>query len=132
MNKCYLTIAGKKYEARLGIGFMERAIKEEKPEDSNIMNIPAIPLMAHSISYGFERRGEPSTLTKYDIHDWIDEVGLQDESVTKAKDSFMRAFLESMKTHMPDAEKDIDAALKSLEQKKKVSKSGKKNGKKTS
>ena len=132
MNKVNLTINGKKYEAHVGIGFMELAIKAEKPDDSNIMNISTFPLMYHAISYAFLRKEKECPITKYDTYDWVDEKGLQSAEVEKAKDDFMKVFLESMKTHMPDASKGIDEAINALDKKKKVSKSGKKNGKKTS
>lgn len=132
MNKIKLTIAGKKYDAYFGIGFMQKAIKEERPEESNIMNIPTYPLMAHAIAYGFERKGVDSPISKYDIFDWIDSVGINSDEVKSESKKFMKAFLESMKVHLPESEKEINKALKAFEEKKKVSKSGKKTGRKTS
>jgi len=68
-------------------------------------------------------------LTKFDIFDYFDEVGLSSAPVKQ----FQVEFFKSMRVHLPDdkSRKAIDKVVKALtpEQKKKVSKSGKKTGK---
>lgn len=124
-----LKINGVEYEPKFGIGFMERAIKEDKPEGEDIMQLPTQRLMYHALAYADERNGIEPRLTKYDIFDYLDEVGLSSPEVKH----FQREFFNSMRVHLPDAEskKAIDEVVKALtpEQKKKVSKSGSKTGK---
>jgi len=124
-----ITIKGKDYEPKFGIGFMERAIKEDQPDNQDIMQLPTQRLLYHSLAYADERNGIEPQLTKYDIFDYLDEVGLNSEDIKL----FQVDFFKSMRVHLPDDEskKAIDEVVKALtpEQKKKVSKSGKKTGK---
>lgn len=124
-----LTIKGKEYEPKFGIGFMERAIKEDQPENNDIMQLPTQRLMYHALAYADERNQIEPQLTKFDVFDYLDEIGLGSEEVK----SFQVAFFNSMRVHLPDEEskKAIDKIVKALtpEQKKKASKSGKKTGK---
>ena len=124
-----ITIKGKEYEPKFGIGFMERAIKEDQPDNQDIMHLPTQRLLYHSLAYADERNGIEPQLTKYDIFDYFDEVGLNSEDIKL----FQVDFFKSMRVHLPDDEskKAIDEVVKALtpEQKKKVSKSGKKTGK---
>ena len=124
-----ITIKGKEYEPKFGIGFMERAIKEDQPDNQDIMQLPTQRLLYHSLAYADERNGIEPQLTKYDIFDYLDEVGLNSEDIKL----FQVDFFKSMRVHLPDDEskKAIDEVVKALtpEQKKKVSKSGKKTGK---
>ena len=124
-----IIIKGKDYEPKFGIGFMERAIKEDQPEGQDIMQLPTQRLMYHSLAYADERNGIEPQLTKFDIFDYLDEVGLSSAPVKQ----FQVEFFKSMRVHLPDdkSRKAIDKVVKALtpEQKKKVSKSGKKTGK---
>ena len=124
-----IIIKGKGYVPKLGIGFMERAIKEDQPEGQDIMQLPTQRLMYHSLAYADERNGIEPQLTKFDIFDYLDEVGLSSAPVKQ----FQVEFFKSMRVHLPDdkSRKAIDEVVKALtpEQKKKVSKSGKKTGK---
>ena len=124
-----IKIKGVEYEPKFGIGFMERAIKEDQPEGQDIMQLPTQRLMYHALAYADERNGIEPRLTKYDIFDYLDEVGLGSEDVR----SFQIAFFNSMRVHLPDAQskKAIDEVVKALspQEKKKVLKIGKKTGK---
>ena len=126
-----LKIKGKEYTPKFGIGFMERAISIENPDDQDIMKLSTQKLMFHALAYADEREGLEPTLTQYDVYDYLDEVGLSDASVKQ----FQVEFFKSMRVHLPDEEskKAIDQVVKNLtpEDKKKVSKSGKKTGSKT-
>lgn len=126
-----LKIKGKEYTPKFGIGFMERAIEAEQPEGQDIMKISTQKLIFHSLAYADERQGLEVSLNQFDIYDYLDEVGLSDDSVKQ----FQVDFFNSMRVHLPDeaSKKAIDEVVKALTpaDKKKVSKSGKKTGSKT-
>lgn len=126
-----LKIKGEEYTPKFGIGFMERAIESEQPEGQDIMKLSTQKLIFHSLAYADERQGLEPRLTQFDIYDYLDEVGLSDDSVKQ----FQVEFFNSMRVHLPDeaSKKAIDEVVKALTpaEKKKVSKSGKKTGKKT-
>lgn len=124
-----LKIKGKEYEPKFGIGFMERAIQAEKPEGNDIMQLSTQKLIYHSLAYADERNGVAPQNTIFDIYDYLDEVGLNAPEVRL----FQVAFFNSMRVYLPDekSKKAVDEVVKALtpEDKKKVTKSGKKTGK---
>jgi hypothetical protein len=124
-----ITIKDKEYELKFGIGFMERAIKEDQPEGQDIMQLPTQRLLYHALAYADERNGIDPQLTKFDVFDYLDEVGLNSKDVKL----FQVEFFKSMRVNLPDNEskKAIDEVVKALtpEGKKKVLKIGKKTGK---
>ena len=126
-----LKIKVKEYTPKFGIGFMERAIEAEQPEGQDIMKISTQKLIFHSLAYADERQGLEVSLNQFEIYDYLDEVGLSDDSVKQ----FQVDFFNSMRVHLPDeaSKKAIDEVVKALTpaDKKKVSKSGKKTGSKT-
>lgn len=130
-----LTIKGKEYTPKFGIGFMQRAIEAEKPEKENILLVPLIKRIFHSLAYADERQGLEPTLSVFDIYDYVDEVGINHNSLIE----FDLEFVKSMRVHIADEETkkaldlEVDKAYKALTpaDKKKVSKSGKKTGSKT-
>ena len=126
-----LTIKGKEYTPKFGIGFMERAIEAEQPEGQDIMKLSTQKLIFHSLAYADERQGLEVSLNQFDVYDFLDEIGLNDPLIKQ----FQVEFFNSMRVHLPDeaSKKAIDEVVKALTpaDKKKVSKSGVKAGSKT-
>jgi len=103
-NKIELTIGGEKFEARFGLGFLEKVTKEEniaiqevfsKIETDGLFFIPT--LIWHSINYGLIRNGK-EPIEKTLILDWLDEVGIASTDVTK----FAEALGNSIMIHVPN------------------------------
>ena len=119
------------YTPKFGIGFMERAIKAEMPDDNNILNIATPKLLFHACAYADERNEIEPRIKYFDVVDFIDENGSQCDEIK----AFQLDLFKSMRVHMPDAESKeaIENVIKALtpDDKKKVLKSGAKTGKKT-
>lgn len=129
-NSVKLKIGKTEFIAKVGTGFIERTIKTERPDGNNVMLVPKGARIFNAIAYELERKGKavPESL-RWEIYDWLDEVGYNDESVQ----NFEIKFYESMRVHIEDKEavKVFDDAIEKLT-KKKALKSGKSTGKKTS
>ncbi len=104
MNKVELTINGQKFDARFGLGFLEKVTKEEnitiqevfsKIETDGLFFIPT--LIWHSVNYGLYRNGK-EPIEKTAILDWLDEVGIASSEVTK----FAEALGKSIMIHVPE------------------------------
>lgn len=126
-----LTINGIKYEPKFGLGFIERAIQEEKPENNDVMQISTPRLLFHSCAYADIRNGLEPRITLFDLYDAVDNGEVTQET-TKL---FQIDLFKSLRVHMPTEEtrEALDAIVKEMtkEDKKKVMKAGVKTGKKT-
>lgn len=100
MNKVILEINGKKIEARLGIGFIELAIKKDKPENNDVSNLGMNRLIARAIEFGAEMRDEDNPMPLGDIYDWVDEVGIHSKEYQDVAKKFEKAFVASMQNHL--------------------------------
>ena len=107
MNKLELTINGQKFDARFGLGFLEKVTTEEgidiqevfsKIEKNGLFFIPT--LIWHSVNYGLQREGK-EPIEKTFILDWLDEVGIASPEVTK----FAETLGKSIMIHVPETEK---------------------------
>lgn len=107
MKKIELTIGGKSYTARLGLGFLEKVTKDEgisiqevftRIETNGLFFIPT--LIWYSINYGLQREGK-DLIEKDVVFDWLDEVGIASPDVTK----FAEALGQSIMIHVPETEK---------------------------
>lgn len=116
MAKVILKIKGKNHTAHLGMGFMEKAMLAENPEDGNILNINTWRLMLHALAYGAEREGKEFDMTIHDLHDWIDSKGLHNEEIKSAQNKFQLNFMKYMRIHTQDKEalKVMDKMIESL------------------
>lgn len=124
-NQHKIKIAGKERIAHFGLGFVERVIEKESPEDNDIMQVSTAKLLFHALAYTDDREERSVQLKYYDVIDFLDEVGLHSEEVK----SFQASLFKSLKNHLPteEAKKSIDELVKSLspeEKKKETSKSG--------
>ena len=107
MNKLELTINRQKFDARFGLGFLEKVTTEEgidiqevfsKIEKNGLFFIPT--LIWHSVNYGLQREGK-EPIEKTFILDWLDEVGIASPEVTK----FAETLGKSIMIHVPETEK---------------------------
>ena len=120
MNKVVLSIRGKKVVARLGIGFVELAIKKDRPENNDVSNLGINRLIGRSIEFAAEISGEENPIPMGDLYDWIDEVGIHSDEYKAVVSSFEKAFVDSMQNHIEQEEKPV----KKLPVKKKATKNG--------
>lgn len=120
MNYVKVLLGGKERGAKLGLGFLERVQKQEQVTLEEIFSkVNTATLLYHSMAYNCERTREEVDFDKYDVYDWIDEVGLQSEIVL----DFQIAFFDSFKTHLDDKGKEaMVQVVKELEGKKKPQK----------
>ncbi len=135
MNYIKLNIGGKERGAKLGLGFLEKALKGEKigvqelflrVEQEALTFLPK--LLFYSLAFNCERANEKIDFDIYDVMDWVDEIGINSDEFKK----FQISFYESIKTHLPeDAQQSIDDAVEVLKKgnEKPRAKSGKLTGK---
>ena len=88
-----------------GLGFLGNLLEKENIEmneiDAKIAQNPFkwIPLiMFYSAAYGFTRRNEFADFDAFDVAEWIDEVGMENEVVI----SFFTAFRNSLVKDVPE------------------------------
>lgn len=105
MKKINLQIGGEYRDFYFGLGFLGNLLETEKIAmteiDAKLAENPFkwIPLiMFYSCAYGFKRKGEFAPFDAFSFADWIDEVGMNSEVVTK----FFEAFMESLTKDVPE------------------------------
>ena len=115
MNYIKVNLGGKERGAKLGLGFLERVQKEENVTLEEIFSrVSTATLLYHSLAFNVERSKETLDFDKYDVFDWIDEVGLNHTTIL----DFQIAFFQSFTTHLD--EKGVEAmgdVVKELEKK---------------
>ena len=116
MNYININIGGKERGCKLGLGFLERVQKEENVTLEDIFNkVNTATLLFHSLAYNCERTKEERLFDKYDVYDWIDEIGLNNNTII----DFQIAFFNSFKTHLDEnGNKSMETIVKELEGKK--------------
>lgn len=122
MNKIELSIGGKNYTAKLGLGFIQRVKESEGLDEHNpITNVPTIKLMYHAIAFAAERNGEVF-MSFFDFLDILDE--LEAQPYADLNTVFQIAFFKSLnvKTVDKDSKKMIDGIISDLEKKMKPQK----------
>lgn len=129
MAEITLKINNKNYKAHLGMGFVERTMLHENPEDGVIFNINTWRLIMHAVANADEREKRENTLTIHDIYDWVDSKGASHKDVKDLQIKFQIEFCKYMKTHAEGKEaiEAIDQLIEALtpeERKKNSKKSG--------
>jgi hypothetical protein len=105
MKQITLTIGGEDRLFHFGLGFLGNLLESEKIAmteiDAKLAENPFkwIPLiMYYSCAYGYKRRNEFPNFDAFDVAEWIDEVGMDNEVVT----SFFQAFTQSLTKDVPE------------------------------
>lgn len=133
MNYVQLNLGGKDRSAKLGLGFLEKAMKGEnlsiqelfqKIESEAFTFLPT--LLYYSLAYNCDRAKQTVDFEKEDVFDWIDEVGINSDEFKK----FQIAFFQSIKVHLPEENQSaIEETISNLEGKTKPQKISGKIGK---
>jgi len=128
MNYTTLNIGGKERGAKLGLGFIQSVLENEKisindffakVESEAFTFLPK--LLYYSLKYNEERAQRKVDFNLDDVLDWLDETGINSEEFT----DFQIAFFSSLKVHLPEENrKIIDSSVKQLQGKKKPQKRG--------
>ena len=109
MNQIKLTIGGEERVFHFGLGFLGNLLETEniamteidvKLAENPFKWIPTI--MYHSCAFGFKRKNEFPLFDAFDVADWIDEVGMDNEVIV----SFFTAFRQSLTKDVPE-NKDV-------------------------
>jgi hypothetical protein len=107
MKQITLNIGGQDRVFYFGLGFLGNLLESENiginDIDAKLAENPFkwIPLiMFYSCAFGFKRKNENPLFDAFDVADWIDEVGMDNEVVT----SFFKAFTQSLVKDVPQEE----------------------------
>lgn len=107
MNYIKLKLGGKERGAKLGLLFLENALKAQNMniqelvkefEERNLFFTPK--LIYHSLVTNCQLSGQEVDFTIEDVYDWVEEDGVGNEE--SALVTFVNAFAESMKKIFPD------------------------------
>lgn len=109
MKQITLNIGGEDRIFYFGLGFLGNLLESENIAmneiDAKLAENPFkwIPLiMFYSCAFGFKRRNEFVPFDAFDVSEWIDEVGMDNEVVT----NFFKAFTQSLTKDVPQ-DKDV-------------------------
>lgn len=125
-----LNIGGKERGLKFGIGFLQQFTEQEnmsitdmlvKFETDSFLTVPK--MIYHSLSYNDKLAGNSIDYTVNDVYDWVDDLGIQSETVTR----YCETFLESIKVHFPQLEPKEGEEDPNQEGKKKPQKKGTKS-----
>lgn len=105
MKSITLNIGGQDRVFYFGLGFIGNLLETEKIQmteiDAKLAENPFkwIPLiMYYSCAYGFKRKNEFPDFDAFDVADWIDEIGMDNEVIV----NFFKAFTESLTKDVPE------------------------------